>query len=141
MLRAERPGQIGLVGPTRDRHDDEAHLGGELYGQVAEPPHADHRDHAARPRAAAGQSVEGGDAGAQHGRRIHAGQVVGDQRQGVGVDDHCLGVAAVPRDAVDGHFAAAHEPAAPALIAAAAVAGEPAGADALAQAPACDVLA
>ena len=86
-------------------------------------------------RAALAQRVERGDAGAEQRRGVLRGQIVGDRGQRALRHDDVVGVAAVVGDA--GHQAvdAADHVAAPARVAVAAVAAEPADPDALAHLP------
>ena len=92
-------------------------------------------------RAALAQRVEGRDARAQQGRRVLGGQGVGDRGERRLGDDDVVGVPAVVGDA--GHEAvhAADHVAAPARVAVAAVAAEPADPDPLAHLPRERVLA
>ena len=98
------------------------------------------RDEVAGAGAALAQRVERGDAGAQQ----RAG-VLGDRSSGIEAsatrDDHVVGVAAVVGDARDLAVLAADHVAAPAGVAVAAVAAEPADADPLADLPGDDALA
>ena len=135
VMGAERPRLLLLVRAAGDRHGLEPHPAGELHAEMAEAADAEDGDEVARTGAALAQRVEGGDARAEQRRGVLRGQVVRDRGQRALRHHDVVGVAAVVGDA--GHQAvdAADHVAAPARVAVAAVAAEPADPDALAHLP------
>src|SRR5262245_18010298 len=132
VARPELPRERLLVLPPRDGHRLVAHPGGELDREVAEPADPEHGDEVARPRAAVPDGIEGRDPGAHQRGGLDGGEPLGDPRQRDGVGDDVVRVAAVARDPRRlGRDLAGQEVAPAAGIAATAVAGVPADADAI----------
>src|SRR5262249_4910039 len=112
------------------------HLRGELDAEVAEAADAEDGDRVARPCVRIAQRVERGDAGAHQRTGVDRADVVRNRRQSFERDDDVVRVAAVHRDAGDQLVHAGDERAAAARFAVAAIAAEPADADALTGLPA-----
>ena len=107
--------------------------------QVAEPADPQDGNDIPRPGAAVSEGVEGGDAGAHQGRRLHRGKLRGDGRQRRSGDRQVVGVTAVKGDAGDQWGIQAGDEITPAAgIAVAAVAAVPPHPHPLADLPAFD---
>lgn len=139
VVRAELRGKGGLVVAVGEHRDLVAHLAGELHGQVAQAAEPLDGDEAALLDPLLADAVEDGDARAQQRRRLRRLNLLGDADDGLGSQQHVLGIAAVPRDAVDGLVLAVLELAALALPAHAVVPAVPRPAHALADGEALDV--
>jgi hypothetical protein len=141
VARAELASQILLLAPASDRDRVETELGRELDPEVPEAADPEDGDEVAAGGAAVSQRVEGGDPGAEERCRVLVGQLLRDRRQRAALDDYVVRVTTVEGDPRDPDVLTADEVAATAGLTVAAVAAEPADADALTGLPAPDSLA
>jgi hypothetical protein len=109
--------------------------------QVSEAADPEDGDKGSGARATVTQRVECRDARAHERRRFFGGEIVRDARQRRRRADQVLGVAAIDGHPRDRHVLASDEVAAPAGLAVAAVASEPADSDSLARLPATHAVA
>src|SRR6202035_524180 len=140
VMGTEAAGQLLLLAAAGDRGGVEPELARELDAQVTESPNPEDRHEVAAAGPAVSQCVVRREPGAHQGRCILGGELVGHQRHGVRPDHDVVGVAAVFGDSGDSHVLAEHRLAVTARPAVAAVAAEPADADALADLPSTHAL-
>src|SRR5207249_10945689 len=111
-------------------------LSHEPTAELSEPADPRHRHAVATAHAALAQGVIGGDSRAQQRRSLLCGEIVRHRRHGTRADNYEVRVPAVDRDPGDLHVLAVDQQPTAAPLAVAAVAAEPADADALADLPA-----
>src|SRR6266571_251370 len=123
--RPEPAGVRLLVLAARDADRVEAHPGGILHREMAQPAEAEHGHDVPRPRTAVAQRVEGRQAGAHQRRRLDGIETRRHPRHGAGGGDQVLSVTTVVGDAghLTGHTR--EEVSAPAVVAASVVPAVP----------------
>ncbi len=131
-VRAELLGERAFVGSAGDSDGAVAAFCGVLHAEMTEASDAEDGDEVAGARSAVAEAVVGGDAGAHEWGGVHVGEIVWDEREGVGGGDDVVGIAAVEADAGDLAILAENEIAAAAGRTVVAVASVPTEADALA---------
>ena len=95
---AEIVGKFLLIGATGDGDRVEPHLRCKLHAEMSEATQAQDGDRIRGPGGGIAQGVEGGDSGAEQGRRIDTLQRIGYSNERLGWGDNIVGIAAVISD-------------------------------------------